>query len=53
MKQMSSGIAKGVLFLGSGNEGGLWEGEEYYCGLTTLCSENIKKQREFKMGIYI
>lgn len=53
MKQMSSGITKGVLFLGTGNDGGPCEEEEYYYCLTTLCSENIRKQREFKMGIYI
>ena len=52
MRQMSSGITNGVPSLGTGSNGGLREGEEYYCSLTTLCSENIKKQREFKMGIY-
>lgn len=53
MKQMPSGITKDVLSLGTDSEAGPREGKEYYCCLTTLCSENIKKQREFKMGIYI
>ena len=45
MKQMSSGITKGVPSLSISSEGGPHGGEEYYCSLTILCSENIKKQR--------